>query len=255
MGWGAPSEYYRSKAQDRNVCYLCLERRGSRSKDWASSASRQGGGSVWVDEIADLNGRTALLVGTFGLEHWLDGHYLNSLFAQSLDDWRKRKGKEARPPVSEDYLGLVTRLEEELRDNRVNSDIFRNIAREAYREYQNEPAEKFYKAVVEERDAYGLAQGVAPTDWPTQARLLALFLLRKHPSFARLRRVWETTKAFWEAIRDEEIPQTLGQAGPRLEITASFVPNRCGDSPGRYHTYELALGSVPGQLRNNMASY
>ena len=243
MGWGASSEYYGNKARDRNVCYLCLERRGNRSQDWASSAARQTGRCVWVDEIADLNGRAALVVGTFGLEHWLDGRYLNSLFAQSLDDWRKRdKDQEARPPVSEDYIGLVTRLEEELRDNRKNSDIFGNIAREAYREYQNRPAEEFYKAMVEERDAYGLAQGVASTDWSTQARLLVLFLLRKHASFARLRRVWETTRAFWEVVRDQDIPQALGQAGPRLEVAAIFAPDRRSDSLGRYHTYEMALG-------------
>ena len=69
-------------------------------------------------------------------------------------------------------------------------------------------------------------------------------------SFARIRRVWETTKNFWQDIMptDEKLEisksecgKTLALAGPRLKIEGEL--NK-GDTLGRYHAYELSLHST-----------
>jgi len=67
----------------------------------------------------------------------------------------------------------------------------------------------------------------------------------KNPSFARLRRVWETTRSFWQQVAltepgklsDSVIGRVVGSAEPRLEIQGRL--NSQALTP--YHTYELVL--------------
>ena len=67
------------KAEDRNVCRVCLQRRGRRARDWARNKKTAGEKlgpferTIWTDEVADDNGRFALVVGRFALDGWLDG--------------------------------------------------------------------------------------------------------------------------------------------------------------------------------------
>lgn len=63
------------KARERRVCRVCLGRRGRRAQDWATEEL---GKTIWLDEVADENGRVAVVVGRLGLERWLDGSALES---------------------------------------------------------------------------------------------------------------------------------------------------------------------------------
>ena len=70
----------------------------------------------------------------------------------------------------------------------------------------------------------------------------------KKPSFARLRRIWETTREFWQEVaptENQENPEqsVAGQAvgkrdTPRLQIKGELSPAK---KPGTYHAYELEL--------------
>jgi hypothetical protein len=64
------------KAEQRNVCRICLDRRGRRAEQWATAGLQ---GSIWTDEVADNHGRMALVVGKLGLEGWLDGTLLSTI--------------------------------------------------------------------------------------------------------------------------------------------------------------------------------
>ena len=97
----------------------------------------------------------------------------------------------------------------------------------------------------------------------------------KNPSFARLRRIWETIHRFWQTIAPTETPpkelvafcqqnglnledlwdgplsleksvigQAIGNAGPRLLIQGMLQPRHPKETPAPYHTYELRLGRV-----------
>ena len=155
------------KAKSRGVCDVCEQRRADRSEEWIAEGLDT---TIWLDEVADANGRLALLVGQFDLAHWLDGSLVRTL------------------------------------------------------------------AVREPNDANGhTADQVA-----------------KNPSFARLRRIWETTRRFWQEVaptgedKDKDIAASLvgrvvGQGGPRLEIRGKYDPPRSEDTLGSYHTYELVL--------------
>ncbi|MBC8254125.1 MAG: hypothetical protein H8E35_08850 [Ardenticatenia bacterium] len=78
------------KAKNRNVCRVCLYRRGRRARDWArnvraddADSNKEKGGpferSIWTDEVADHNGRFALVVGRFILEDWLNGKLVRTM--------------------------------------------------------------------------------------------------------------------------------------------------------------------------------
>lgn len=229
-----------TKAKDRNVCDICEQRRGDRSMAWSKKLAT----TIWTDEVADTNGRLALIVAHFDLTAWLDGHFLSSILAQE-------------PPTSSTtYEKVVAQLAEELKNNvkpdRSNPPLLQRLAPEAFRQ----PAQDFYQAVVEERDIHGLAAAVARDDHLARAELLLLFLLRKNPSFGRIRRIWETTRTFWQEVlpTDEDgdlaqslVGQVLRQADPRLprlEIRGTLQPQRSGDTLGPYHTYELVVKGV-----------
>ena len=87
LGVRAKDSNSRRKAISRKMCGVCLERRVDRAKTWTQGVHKSSQErfwndhpeTVWLDEVADANGRLALIVGYFPLEHWLDGTLVESL--------------------------------------------------------------------------------------------------------------------------------------------------------------------------------
>jgi CRISPR-associated Csx11 family protein len=226
------------KAEDRHVCNVCERRRADRSRDWVTKKLKT---TIWTDEVADQNGQLALIVGRFNLTTWLDGHSLSSILAQEF-------------PKGKTYEEVVEQLAEELRNNvipdRSSPPLLQQLAPEAFRQPFRQTAQEFYKYVVEERDIHILCTGIEESDYRLKAELVLLFLLRKNPSFARLRRIWDTAREFWQEVcpTDEErdldrslVGRYVGRAGPRLQITGTLRPRQEGDTIGPYHAYDLDL--------------
>lgn len=65
----------RPMSEGKEACEICLNRRVSRTRSWINSPDR----TIWMDEIADHNGRVALVVGKFGLDGWLYGDLIQTL--------------------------------------------------------------------------------------------------------------------------------------------------------------------------------
>lgn len=156
------------KAKARKVCDVCERRRADRAEAWAKALST----TIWTDEVADVNGRLALIVGQFDLDDWLNGKMVQTL--------------------------TVTDPEKDTDADKKN-------------------------------------------------------VVKKNPSFARLRRVWETTRTFWQeilltdldkAIRATLIGQTISESHTRLDIRGTLLPQKPGDTLGYYHTYELVVNRV-----------
>jgi hypothetical protein len=72
---GLPKFVTEPKARERHLCGTCLARRGRRAEEWAGRPDE----TIWIDEVADVNGRIALIVGRFDLDHWIDGTLVRSL--------------------------------------------------------------------------------------------------------------------------------------------------------------------------------
>jgi hypothetical protein len=73
-----------------------------------------------------------------------------------------------------------------------------------------------------------------------EAWRFALVLMRQQPSFARIRRLWETTREFWLQV-EQGLPGLIDEMGPRLQITGKKIAAGAEKEPGPFHSYELAL--------------
>jgi len=71
-----PGFVTREKAEDRHICGICLARRGRRAQEWIKEALNE---TIWIDEVADVKGRVALITGKFDLSNWLDGTLIRTL--------------------------------------------------------------------------------------------------------------------------------------------------------------------------------
>ncbi|NJL05796.1 MAG: hypothetical protein HC911_13000 [Chloroflexaceae bacterium] len=96
---GYPPHWATSKkAAERNLCCVCLARRGRRAEGWVAKITDTTSGNalqhtIWTDEVADQHGRLALIVGRFELDGWLDGTLIATLqksasFARIQRCWR-----------------------------------------------------------------------------------------------------------------------------------------------------------------------
>lgn len=152
------------KARARNMCNVCEQRRADRAREWVTQRLST---TIWLDEVADNNGRFALIAGSFDLTHWLSGQLVRTLLVRKPDD-------------------------------------------------QHCEADK----------------------------------IAKNPSFARLRRIWETTRAFWQEVAPTDdgerldhsvIGKIVQNTGSRLEIRGQLQPLIQDDNLPPYHTYELVI--------------
>jgi len=78
----------RPKREDREVCAVCEKRRTGRLSEWlkALKESAQPQPTIWTNEVADKNGRLALLVGKFDLEYWLSGDLVQTMLVKAEPD-------------------------------------------------------------------------------------------------------------------------------------------------------------------------
>ncbi len=219
------------KALERKVCDVCEKRRSDRARDWAGKLST----TVWVDEAADVNGRVALIVGRFGLESWLSGEALSTVMA--FDPGTRNLVDQGRNNISYqfDYGNLLQDIGNALssrgtfgRSTPLLDKLLLTNQRGGFNQFS---------------DIYDLY--VSDTDLSAKNRepwRFALAIMRQQPSFARLRRIWETTRHFWGELpalfKDEAI---LPVGGRRLLISADNLA-QLGLVP--YHAYELDLDTT-----------
>ena len=67
QGYQHNPRYYGEKAIERNICCICMERRRGKAEEWATSPSLE---TIWLDEVADISGRLALIVGKFDIGYF-----------------------------------------------------------------------------------------------------------------------------------------------------------------------------------------
>ncbi|MGI9057473.1 MAG: CRISPR-associated protein Csx11 [Ktedonobacteraceae bacterium] len=231
------------KALERKVCYVCEERRDDRTENWIPRLNT----TVWLDEVADTQGRTALIIGKFGLEAWFDGTML--FYPQAYTDEKLRQAH--------------VRLRELLAIENL-AEIITFIK---YREKPSEPYKFSVKADLPNitSDEYELwehtFQVSEELSFQTQdirGKEIIGDLLEKHyyilPKLidspadmkraeapVRLSRVWETTRSFWLNQKDE-FGNYVGEINSRLSIQARFEQKTESDNNiYRFHTYDLKL--------------
>jgi CRISPR-associated Csx11 family protein len=203
-----------NKALKLKVCDICCDRRADRAKEWTENLSNT---TIWIDEVADTNGRLALIVGRFELESWLTGEAFNSIVSSDPQSqiWTEPKGSKQH---NFDYQQLHNDIDNALKKKPENKrqfvpntllDGLVSKNSRGLRQGQNPPLlQPFYNLQVTDTD---LGEGRTVED----PSILALAMLRQNPSFARLRRVWETTQNFWKEViadvPDTQLPKVRGR--------------------------------------------
>ena len=66
------------------MCFVCRERRSGRQSKWLECVE---GETIWINEIADIGNRLALLTLRVDADVWLSGEWLTSIQSQTFQDW------------------------------------------------------------------------------------------------------------------------------------------------------------------------
>lgn len=285
--------YYRSKAEGRHICCICMERRAGVAEKWASDELNT---TVWLDEVADSNGRLALVVGQWNLESfgrslvyphsassqskavWLhavrflnnpcpDGHTF-TLNGQPYA-WEGRQftlsGQRELAPLKQTNLTIhapsvmnVTVQDVAVSGTQlsltVQEDLTSAFAVGSQVKCWGQDFRITDVHLLETEDDAGrqriLSGVVWDADYPfvvqsaTKVTILEITGPgdgAKSESFARLRRIWQTTQKFWESALD--VPNCDGKPTiPQVPHRLQIIPeNREHLDLGHHHAYDLKL--------------
>lgn len=207
-----------TKARDRKVCDVCEQRRINRSLQWLSHLST----TIWADEIADVNGRFALIVGQFDLSSWLSGSSFNTVLAFD--------------PQKTNLAQLTVDIQEGLRrdTNGFRGDsLLKRLVPGIIQRRTNYNVRAFYNLRILDTD-------LEHDSSLTEPQRLMLEMVRLSPSFSRVSRVWETTQTFWE----ESSSSFMTRIDRRLKLRGVFVAEHPGQHIYPSHTYELKVDTV-----------
>ncbi|HDP77812.1 MAG TPA: hypothetical protein ENN47_06455, partial [Mesotoga infera] len=171
-------------------CEECYKRITGRGKQWVENRNNQ---TVWIDEIADSTGKIALLSFGFSLDDWINN-------ADNLSTFRNLK-----KTVGFSFKELTEELS--TLNELCSKPHLKSIAKKhVLIDPKTKTVDGLYDFMVGSED-------LEDNKALTKDEKLALAIWRKPPSFARVRRVWETTRKFW----DEALEEIKGVINPITE--------------------------------------
>jgi len=191
---------------DLKICSECKDRRSKRVDIWLEQLGIADHETIWTGELQDRYGRLALVTLKFELEEWLNGNLLNTVYmVLPKNKWED---------VERDFVcEILNGANKKIKDTKVaeyfdkalqgqnfhqtiSSIIIERTVGEAWEELlsSNFPNMVNYnERNVDWSDFHGLLD----KEKCLLVRVLMQLLFRRDPSPARLRRIWETTKAFF----------------------------------------------------------
>lgn len=287
-------DYYRNKAQERNICCICMDRRSGVAEKWATEELNK---SVWLDEVADNNGRLALIVGRWSLKNFVENHfYPHEDCSQSRETWLHTVTFLNSPPPDghtfrinqKDYIWQASQsvlygeheIAKPFRNNNLSVqaplsfDITIQevaVARDQLLLTAQEDLTSKFEVdshvkcwgqkflvkgahLLETVDEAGKQKILNSVFWDTTYPFIIRGATKvnvleinqggvgaKNESFARLRRIWQTTRAFWQTALDEKDAEG-NSILPIVRYRLEIVPqNRDTLDLGDYHAYDLRL--------------
>ncbi|WP_211204602.1 CRISPR-associated protein Csx11 [Ammonifex degensii] len=180
-------------------CAVCRQRRHHRRDAWLQG--QLGYDTIWFEEVADRNGRLALLTFSLDLGDWLNGERVDSLRAQAIPEWVRFNpvldvtANPIDPQVAHESLRAYVR--DRLLSFNPNDLVLRNL-QEGYRHEGDWPT--FFHKIVEDRAD---APKWGELDDDQRAAWLAHQLFRKLPSPGRVYRFWREAEEFFTDLLRE----------------------------------------------------
>ncbi|MHA1197025.1 MAG: CRISPR-associated protein Csx11 [Promethearchaeota archaeon] len=183
----------RLKKISNTKCSKCNRRYEKRLQTWLENPEN----TIWLDEIADHNGRVALILGMFDLKNWLSGDLLNTFVSQKFSSWKeknesicKKLNIESIDDLRREFNNLIINENRELDSNQIK--LLRSFI--GVIDIKNFK-EDFYFPLIERESSIDIEKLDSSED---KAKDLVRLLFRKHPSPARLYRIWNSTYEFIE---------------------------------------------------------
>jgi len=249
--------YNGSTNDKQRPCEVCQRRRRGRLDAWLDG--RLGFDTIWIDEVADADGRVALLTLSLDLEPWLDGSCLDSLRSQSAAEWREHnpvlveywqrdetRQKRISNPV--DPVRSFPSLVQEMK-NRLGtfdpSDLLLANLQEGYRHEKDWPT--FFAKIVEDR---ANAPSWHELDHEQRARWLVHQLFTKLASPGRTYRFWRQAEEFFAELLTEFRTLAARDANRWRVRRLTVVPDQTSAGEGWQdrEIYDGRLGDAPVSL-------
>jgi len=178
--------------ESNDRCSICKESYQKRANKWLSKVDDIKE-TIWLDEVADVNDRVALIIGQFDLSKWLSGEFLDTFVSQTFESWKKANQNVAQLLS----INSLNDLEHKFKglfgspSNLQNGD--NQLLKSFIGKFCKNFITDFWKPIAE-RDSTGTALTLG--DNTAKVKYLIKLLFRKHPSLSRIYRIWNTTQEF-----------------------------------------------------------
>jgi len=208
------------KDDKEKLCGFCHDVRHNKSQKSQPKNENQGDQlreTLWIDEIADENGKIALIVGKFEpLDKWLSGDFLKYQKIKSLEDIKEVTKKSYLPSIEESVEKLIEEYPKRIKEEKGFVKVLRKNMGEissnddwgtviSYRTYMGEIRERV-REIDEEKVKKWEENGLSKNEKEKLKRILIEIVETKPPSPSRLFRIWRELKEFSESgfIDDEK---------------------------------------------------
>ncbi|MHA1338823.1 MAG: CRISPR-associated protein Csx11 [Promethearchaeota archaeon] len=227
----------RLKLEKEDRCDKCKNRYKARVKNWVNQHPEK---TIWLDEIADKNDRVALIIGEFNLGRWLSGNYMNTFFSRNFKKEWQEANKSLCSNLSINSLNDLRKLFEDLFNHNSLNKQQKKLLRSFINIRINNFINDFWKPIAERdptREALNLR------DNSEKAKYLIKLLFKKHPSLARIYRIWNTT---YEFINKTIFEKILKGYNWNSEIRRQRIKLRIYPNPNipNYSTYDININGV-----------
>ncbi|BCP98017.1 hypothetical protein TthHB5008_11170 [Thermus thermophilus] len=220
-------------------CAVCRERRHHRRDAWLQG--QLGHDTIWFEEVADRNGRLALLTFSLDLEDWLNGERVDSLRAQAIPEWVRFNpvldGTANPIDPQRAYLNLVNYVRGKLASFDKGDPVLKNL-QEGYRHASD--WQTFFQNIVEDR---ANAPSWYSLNDDERAIWLAHQLFRKLPSPGRVYRFWREADEFFRDLL-REFRQIAARSNNRWRVRRLVLTPQ---DPSSWHDLTLYNGRWRGQ--------
>ncbi|WP_448593862.1 CRISPR-associated protein Csx11 [Thermoflexus hugenholtzii] len=205
-------------------CTVCRDRRHHRRDDWLYG--RMGHDTIWFEEVADSNGRLAVLTLSLDLEPWLDGERVDSLRAQAIPEWRRfnptLSGTTNPIDPSRPFDSLIGYTRSSLSSFNPNDRVFSSL-QDGFRHEKDWPT--FFQKIVEDRAA---APNWNSLNDDQRAAWLVHQFFCKLPSPGRVYRFWREAVEFFEDLLREFRQIASRSANPWRVRRLLLIPDASG---------------------------
>lgn len=183
------------KNDDYLICNVCKKRRDSKLNNWLSNRTNE---TIWTGEVQDKNGKIALVTLKFELDNWLNGNLLSTMLINKEGNF------------SNLCTTLNSEIDKKIEDSCIKDYFDKSLSRRPIKEVATSI---ILELTVGTRWEKNFGRKVdyenKKIDWNTLAQneqLILFFLqfvLQKGSSPARLKRIWDSTKIFFEEMQSK----------------------------------------------------